>query len=102
MGIMFFYEWLWQLVEDGRRLTTDNVVLISMAWVFNTLKPAQNGWHFADHSFICIFVNENFRILDKISQRYVPEGLIESKPLLVQIMGCRRTGDKLLSEPMMV
>ena len=38
----------------------------------------------------------------KISLKYVPEGPMDNKRSLVQIMGCRRTGDKPLFEPMMV
>ena len=57
---------------------------------------------FADDIFICIFLNENFWILNKISLKYVPQALIDNKPSLVQIMGCRWTGDKPLSEPLMV
>ena len=58
--------------------------------------------NFADNNFICIFVNENFRISNKISLKYVRQGLTANTPSLVQVMGCRQTGDKPLSEPMMV
>ena len=54
---------------------------------------------FTDDIFNCIFLNENFRISNKISLKYVPYGLIDNKPSLVQIMGCRQIGDKPLSEP---
>ena len=57
---------------------------------------------FADNIFICILLNENFLILNRISLKYVPYGPIDNKPSLIQMMGCRRTGDKPLSEPMMV
>ena len=42
-----------------------------------------------------------FKILFKISLKFVPTGPIDDKPALVQIMACRRAGDKPLSEPMM-
>ena len=67
---------------------------------FNTLRPRQNGCHFADDIFKCIFVNEN--ISTKISLNYVPYGLIDNMAGLVQIMAWRRPGNKPLSEPMMV
>ena len=51
---------------------------------------------FADDIFKCIFLNENFWISNKISLKYVPEGLIDNKPSLVLIMGCRRTGSLLM------
>ena len=67
----------------------------------NTLRPRQNGRHFADDVFKCIFLDENVWILLKISLRFVPKGPINNIPALVQIMAWRRTGDKPLSEPMM-
>ena len=39
---------------------------------------------------------------EKKSQKFVPKGPINNIPSLVQIMAWRRTGDKPLSEPMMV
>ena len=68
----------------------------------NTLRPRQNGRHFADDTFKLIFVNENVRISIKISLKFVPKGPINNIPALVQIMAWRRSGIKPLSEPMMV
>ena len=68
----------------------------------NTLRPRQNGRHFADDMFRCIFLNENVIILAKISLKFVREGPINNIPALVQIMAWRRPGDKPLSEPMVV
>ena len=70
--------------------------------LLNTLRPRQNGRRFADNTFKRIFLNENVRILIKISMKFVPKGPITNNPTLVQIMACRRSGDKPLSEPMMV
>ena len=69
---------------------------------FNTLRPRQNGLHFANDIFIRIFFNKNVWISIKISLKFVPEGLIINIPALVQIMAWRRQGDKPLSEAMMV
>ena len=69
---------------------------------FNTLRPRQNGRHFADAIFKRIFVNENIWIPIKISLKFVPKGSINNIPALVPIMAWRRPGDKPLSEPMMV
>ena len=69
---------------------------------FNTLRPRQNGRHFADDTFKPIFLNENIRISIKISLKFAPEGPINNIPAMVQIMAWRRPGDKPLSEPMMV
>ena len=68
----------------------------------NTLGPRQNGRHFADDIFKCISLNENSWILNKISLKYVPWGLINNMATLVRIMAWRRTGDKSLSEAMLV
>ena len=68
----------------------------------NTLRPRQNGRHFADDIFKCIFLNENVWIPIKISVKFVPKGPINNIPALVQIMAWRRPGDKPLSESMMV
>ena len=68
----------------------------------NTLRPRQDGRHFADDTFKLIFLNENVRISIKISLKFVPKGPIKNIPALVQIMAWRRSGDKPLSEPMMV
>ena len=69
---------------------------------FNTLRPRQNGRHFADDIFKCISLNENVQISVKISLKFVPMGPIGNIPALVQKMAWRRPGDKPLSEPMMV
>ena len=68
----------------------------------NSLWPRENGRHFADDIFKCIFLNENVWIPIKISLKFVPKGPINNIPALVRIMAWRRPGDKPLSEPMMV
>ena len=68
----------------------------------NTLRPKQNGRHFADDILKCIFVNENVWIPIKISLKFVPKGPINNIWALVQIKAWRRPGDKPLSEPMMI
>ena len=69
--------------------------------MLNTLRPRQNGRHFADDIFKCICLNENARISLKISLKFVPKVRINDIPALVQIMAWLRPGDKPLSEPMM-
>ena len=69
---------------------------------FNTLRLRQNGRHFQDDICKLIFLNENVWISIKISLKFVPKGLINIIPALVQIMAWRRPGYKLFSEPMMV
>ena len=67
----------------------------------NTLRPRQNGRHFANYNFTCIFVNKNVWIPIKMSLRYISKGPIHNIPTLVQIMAWRHPGDKPLSKPMM-
>ena len=66
-----------------------------------TLRPRQDGHHFPGDIFKRIFLNENVRILIKISLKFVPKGPINNIPALVQIMAWRRPGDKPLFEPKM-
>ena len=63
--------------------------------------PGQNGRHFTDDIFRCIFVNEKCCVLIKILLKFVPKGPVESISALVWIMAWRRIGDKPLSEPIL-
>ena len=49
----------------------------------NSSLLGQNGHHFADDIFRCIFVNEKFCFLIKISLKFVPNGPIDNYPVLV-------------------
>ena len=68
----------------------------------NTLRPRQNGRHFADGIFKCMFLNENVWISINISLNFVPKGPINNIPSLIQIMAWCCPGDKPISEPMTV
>ena len=98
-------------LQRGRTLfyaTKDIISIVVPTWLWymvvwyifkiNTLRPRQNGRHFADDTFKCIFLNENVWILLQISLKFVPKGPINNIPALVQIMAWRRPGDKPLSE----
>ena len=50
---------------------------------FNSSPPGQNGRHFTDDISRCIFVNEMFCFLMKISLKFVPKGPVDNKPALV-------------------
>ena len=84
--------------EEGPK---DFSMYCSTSCVIITLRPRQNGLHFAGDILKCIFLNENVWISIKMSRRFVPKCPIGSGPALVHIMAWRRTGDKPLSEPMM-
>ena len=51
--------------------------------------------------FKCIFLNEKFCTVIRISLEFVPKGPIDNKWALVQVMASRQTGDKPLSELML-
>ena len=68
----------------------------------NILRPRQNGRHFLDTIFKCIFLNENVWILIKVSLNLVPKGPINNIPALVHIMAWSRPGDKPLSKTKLV
>ena len=92
-GYIFTDQMIWLTIW----LTRHNDIL----WFFNSSSPIQNGRHFADSIFRCIFVNEKFYILSKISLKFVLKGPIDNKPALVQVMAWCQTGDKPLPEPML-
>ena len=71
-------------------------------YLISTMKPGQNGRHFPDDIFKCIFLNENVWISLKISQKFASKVRTNNIPALVQIMAWRRPGAKPLSEPMTV
>ena len=48
----------------------------------NTLTPRQNGRHFPDDIFKCIFLNESAWISIEISLEFVPKGPINNIPAL--------------------
>ena len=70
--------------------------------LLNKLRARQNGRHFADDIFKCIFLNENVWISIKIPLKFVSKSPINTIPALVQIMAWRRPGNKPISEAMMV
>ena len=114
------YEWGWrnfgtqygvtrpQRVNDERSVIvlSQNYKIFEIEYGYhttiNTLRPRQNGRHFPDDIFKCIFLFENVWIWIKISFKFVPKVRNNNIPALAQIMAWRRIGDKPLSEPMMV
>ena len=61
-------------MNDGTEVVGEyNTVSSGMMYMqINTLRPRQNGRHFADDIFECIFLNENVCIPIKISLKFVP------------------------------
>ena len=81
-------------MADIHRDTSKEYISVNV----NTLRPRENGRHFADAIFKCISLNEGDWIPLDISLKLVPMGPITNIPTLVQIMAWRRP----LYEPMMV
>ena len=75
---------------------------IKMVEVFNTLRPRQNGRHFVNNIFKCLFFIEYAWISLKISLKLVVKVWVNNIPSLVQITVWCRPGDRPLSEPMKV
>ena len=112
----FFSPRHWYHSLQTQRCTLHKFLLFAFTWCtcclgrfwglcvvyINTLRPRQDGRHFADDIFKCIFLNENVWIPIKISLKFVSKGPINNIPAMVQIMAWRRPGDKPLSEPMVV
>ena len=78
------------------------LVMPTISFYINTLRPRRSRRHFADDIFKCIFLNENALTSIQISLKFIPKGPINNMPALVPIMAWRRPGDKPLSEPMIV
>ena len=76
-------------------------LVLGYGWLVIRLRVRQEGWHFPDDIFKCIFLNENVWISIRISLNFVSKSLINSIPALVQIMAWRRSGDKPLLETVM-
>ena len=71
---------------DGEVSAASGIILgMSSANDINSLRPRQNGRHFADDTFNRIFMNENVRISIKLSLKFVPKGPIDNISSLVQI-----------------
>ena len=65
------------------------------------LPRGQNGHHFSDDIFICIFKNEKFAISIQISLMFISMGPFDNKSAFVQVMAWHQTGDKPLPKPML-
>ena len=90
----------WKYIQRNGKVVRVTVLVITGD--VNTLRPRQDDRHFADDIFKNVFLNENVLIWLQISLKFVPKVRINNIPELVQVMAWRRSGDKPLSEPMMV
>ena len=66
-------------------MCSDSQVHFVISWgcnPLNTLRLKQNGWHFGDNIFKCIFMNDTRSVLFHISLQFV-QGPIDDKSALV-------------------
>ena len=68
----------------------------------NTLTRRQDGCHFPDDMFKCIFLTENMWISIEFSLKFLCMGPINNIATLVQIMAWHCPGDKPFPEPVVV
>ena len=75
-------DWVCDGVNDCRPINSDELGCegTQLGWLISSWT---NGRHFADDIVRCIFVNEKFCILIKISLMVVPEGPIDNNAALV-------------------
>ena len=76
-------------------------VNIALNKIISILNPRQNGHHFEDDIFMCIFAKKGVCVPIKISLKFVPKGPIII-PALVHIMAWCRPGDKPFFEPVVI
>ena len=91
----------WASIQSPWRHCHDGMTPSLACLLFNSSPPGQNGRHFPGDILSCIFINEKFCILIKISLKFVPKAPIDNIPALIQIMAWCRSGDKPLSESML-
>ena len=65
-------------VRSGKQRGDDQNPPCSWSKNINTLRPRQNGRHFADDILKCVFFSTNLWILIKISVKFVPRGPIHN------------------------
>ena len=105
MSVQYSFSAAWlrsATALSERHIHHHSTLAICSIFTLNTLRQRQNGRHFADDIFNCIFLNENVWIPIKISLRFDPKNIINNIPALAQTMAWRSPGNKPLFEPMMV
>ena len=73
------------VARQSTKYKRDGMMLhkVNTCTCINSSPPGQNGRHFTDNIFRCIFVNEKLYILIKILLKFVPKGPIDNNPALV-------------------
>ena len=79
---MLFHIWI--IVTPMRCIRYQNPHF--SIYVIKISRPRQNGWHFPKGTFKFIILNENVKISNAIWLKFLPNGPIDNKRALVQIM----------------
>ena len=69
LGLQWNFNSNWSIfIQENafENIVCEMASILSLPQCVNTLRPTQTGCHFADNIFECIFLDENFWILNKI------------------------------------
>ena len=72
-----------KLLSEPMMVSSSTHICVTRPQWVNTLRPRQNGHHFAEDVFKCIFLKKNVWISLKISLKFVPKVRINTIPALV-------------------
>ena len=92
----------YQKISSSPKCTRSVLTVVKSFWNLAGVPVKCDCRYFADDIFLCIFWNKTVRISIIISLQFVPKSPTNNIPALVLIMAWRRSGDKQLSEPMMI
>ena len=95
-------QWIPVRWGNNTRTATYAPITATNINVSKHIEAETNVCKFADDIFKSIFLNEDISISIEISLKFVARGPINNIPDLVQIMAWRQTGNKRLSEPIMI
>ena len=91
LALCIFARFLWRARETLVKQVSEiwSIPMLEIGWFWNTVNSSprrQNGRPFADDIFWHIFLSENVRSWIQMSPKFVPNGPIDNKPALVQLM----------------
>ena len=73
--------WSHKIIENGWEGHVKSGGILSV----NTLMRRQNGWHFTEDIFQCIFLNDDIWILIYLALKFVPKSQIKNITALVHL-----------------
>ena len=80
LQIQWFCHWHRAMNNKTEQKYRWHSLALAMCSSFDDMRPEQNGRHFTDGIFRCIFENEQFCILIKISLKFVANDPIDDNP----------------------